>query len=112
VTDCPHALTEFCSCIPRRAPVYTAPHVEMKSNHEREPEWRCQCMRAIDPMNWRGEGWIIVKPLLRNDRHTDPRGCISAEALASWRAQHPDCRGSDEKARALMWLDQEHGGAW
>jgi hypothetical protein len=82
---CDHALTEFCECIPRRPPVYVAPHVAMRGPGERLPQWRCTC---------------DVKPY---KRHKDRIACIPQEDVEAFKAAHN--LKHDGVARALLYLE-------
>ena len=85
---CDHALTEFCQCIPRRPPVYTAPHVELLPGRV---VWRCSCRRP--------DG----RPLLRKYRHTEPWACTPQAQVDAFRAES----GCGPKlARELEWLER------
>jgi hypothetical protein len=87
VTECDHALTEFCSCIPRRPPAYVAPHVQMRGPGERLPQWRCTCP-GLKP--WK--------------RHRSEIDCLPAEDVARFKAAH-GLRDAG-LARSLLFLEQ------
>ena len=82
---CEHALTEFCTCIPRRPPVYVRPHVEMKQTGERLPPWSCHC---------------AVKPYRR---HSSEIECIPQKTVDAFKRKHR--LTNDGLARALLFIE-------
>lgn len=90
MSECAHALREFCTCLPRRPPVYVAPHVEMRGPGERLPAWRCQCARP--------DG----RPLLRNHRHREPWQCLSEQDVQLFVENNPGA--PPRKHLAWLWI--------
>jgi hypothetical protein len=88
---CEHALTEFCSCIPRRPIAYVAEHVEMKPSGERIKPWSCQCR---DP--------FTERPLRKGKRHPDRIACIPQEDVDAFKQAHNLTH--DGVARALIYI--------
>jgi hypothetical protein len=86
---CDHALTEFCSCLPRRPVAYVAEHVEMRGPGERLPAWSCQCQ------------------VPHYKRHKQESDCIPQADVDAFKAQHGIT--SDGKARALMFIETFNG---
>jgi hypothetical protein len=92
---CTHALTEFCTCLRRRPPEFTAPHVELLPGRV---VWRCSCKRP--------DG----RPLLRNHQHKDPWECLlPGDVLEFWSA-HPEIK-TESNARRLLWLHENFSSA-
>ena len=83
---CTHALTEMCSCLPRRPPAYVAPHVAMRGPGERLPAWKCQC------------------DLPHYKRHHVEWECFTKAEVAAFRAQHPTIK-TDAHARVLRFIE-------
>jgi hypothetical protein len=89
---CEHALTEFCSCIPRRPTAYVAEPVEMRPTGERIPPWQCLC---VDP-------WTNRR-LRKGQRHRDAIACQPQEDVEAFKAAHGI---KDEGlARALRFIE-------
>jgi hypothetical protein len=89
---CEHALTELCSCIPRRPTAYVAEHVEMRPTGERIPPWQCLC---VDP-------WTNRR-LRKGQRHKDAIACQPQEDVFAFQVKH-DIK-NQSVARALMFIE-------
>ena len=62
-------------------------------------------------------GWTLRKDDARacacqpsNPRHQYGWKCIPETDVQAWRQEHPECKGTDDKARVLMWLELNFGG--
>ena len=65
------------------------PGMDLKPVGQRPAPWSCAC---------------DVKK-----KHREPWHCLSTEAVAQWRAEHPEATVSDQGAKALAWLTSEFG---
>lgn len=89
---CEHGLVEFCTCIPRRPPVYVAEHAALRGPGERLPPWQCQC---VDP--------FTERRLRKGKRHADAIACQPQNEVDFFKAKHGIA--SDGKARALLFIE-------